>query len=62
VGRVQESPGGILTSAEAREFIAKHDLAEHVAEIVDQAPPLPEHVAQTWREASCRSILKVGAS
>jgi hypothetical protein len=52
-----------MTAAEkAREFIAEYDLGEHVARIIDQAPPLPEHVAQTWREASCRSILKVGAS
>jgi hypothetical protein len=52
-----------MTPAEkARVFVDDHDLIEHVARIVDQAPPLPEHVAQTWREASRRSILKVGAS
>jgi hypothetical protein len=51
-----------MTAAEARAFIAKHDLVEHVARIVDNAPPLPEHVAETWRDAARRSILKVGAS
>jgi hypothetical protein len=45
-----------MTSAEkAREFIAEHDLGEHVARIADQAPHLPEHVAQLWRAAALRT-------
>jgi hypothetical protein len=46
----------MTSAAEAREFITKHDLGEHVARIVDQAPPLPERVAETWSDAARRSI------
>jgi hypothetical protein len=46
-----------MTSAEkARAFVADHDLIEHVAKIVDGSPPLPEHVAETWRDAARRII------
>jgi hypothetical protein len=52
-----------MTAAEkSRAFIAEHNLAAHVAAIVDVAPLLPERVAETWRDAARRSILKVGAS
>jgi hypothetical protein len=50
-----------VTPAEkARAFIAEHDLAEHVAGIVNQAPPLPEQVAQVWRDAAHRSRFESG--
>ena len=45
-----------MTSAEkARVFVVAHGLTEHVARIVDGAPPLPERVAQTWRDAAHRT-------
>lgn len=34
-----------MTAAEARAFIAEHDLEETIAELVADAPPLPEAVA-----------------
>jgi hypothetical protein len=52
----------MTASQKARAFIAEHDLAEHVARIVDEAPALPEHVAETWRDAAHRSRLKAGES
>lgn len=34
-----------MTAAEARAFIAEHDLEDTIAELVADAPPLPEAVA-----------------
>jgi hypothetical protein len=45
----------MMTAAEqAAAFVAEHNLEEHVARIVGQAPPVPERVAETWRDAAHR--------
>lgn len=40
-----------MTAEEARAFVLEHDLADHVAAIVDDAPPLPEAVADLLAQA-----------
>ena len=41
----------MTTSADARRFVRDHKLSEHIAKLVEEAPPLPSHTAELWRRA-----------
>lgn len=40
-----------MTAEEARAFIAEHHLADHVEQLVDDAPPIPDAAAELIAKA-----------
>jgi hypothetical protein len=41
----------MTNAADARQFVRDHKLSEHIARLVEEAPPLPSHTAELWRRA-----------